>query len=59
MDSTNAADGAAESAALIGAGLPSVLIFPVTGLALLRRGPEAPAATVREPEPEPASLMAM
>jgi Kef-type K+ transport system membrane component KefB len=42
----------AESAALIGAGLLSVLIFPVTGLALLRRG--APPA-----KPEPAPLVAM
>jgi Kef-type K+ transport system membrane component KefB len=50
---------AAESAALIGAGLLSVLIFPVTGLALLRRGREAPAAAEREPEPEPGPLMAM
>jgi Kef-type K+ transport system membrane component KefB len=50
---------AAESAALIGAGLLSVLIFPVTGLALLRRGREAPAAAEGEPEPESAPLMAM
>ena len=35
---------AAESAALIGAGLLSVLVFPVTGLALLRRGRVAEAA---------------
>ena len=49
---------AAESAALIGAGLLSVLIFPVTGLVLLRR-----AQGSAEPEPqaerEPAPLMAM
>ncbi len=38
---------AAESAALIGAGLLSVLIFPVVGLSLLRGGGVAP-----EPEPE-------
>jgi hypothetical protein len=31
--------GAAESAALIGAGLLSVLVFPVAGLALLRVTP--------------------
>jgi len=47
---------AAESAALIGAGLLSVLIFPVTGLALLRGG-EQPRA--REPDAEPEALMAM
>jgi Kef-type K+ transport system membrane component KefB len=49
---------AAESAALIGAGLMSVLIFPLLGLTLLRRGEpkrEVPAAA----EPEPARLMAM
>ena len=46
---------AAESAALIGAGLLSVLIFPVAGLALLqRRPPDRP-----DPEPEPAPLRAM
>jgi Kef-type K+ transport system membrane component KefB len=33
--------GGAESAALVGAGLLSVLLFPVLGLALLRRGAEA------------------
>ena len=33
---------AAESAALIGAGLLSVLVFPVTGLSLLRGGTAAP-----------------
>jgi Kef-type K+ transport system membrane component KefB len=49
---------AAESAALIGAGLLSVLIFPVTGLALLRRG-GAPAEAPAEPDREPAPLMAM
>jgi Kef-type K+ transport system membrane component KefB len=51
---------AAESAALIGAGLLSVLIFPVVGLSLLRGGGAPPEA---EPEPEaerePAPLMAM
>ena len=47
---------AAESAALIGAGLLSVLLFPVGGLALLRRDP---AATPRGPDTEPARLMAM
>jgi Kef-type K+ transport system membrane component KefB len=48
---------AAASAALIGAGLLSVLVFPVTGLALLRRGePERPPP---EPDREPAPLMAM
>jgi Kef-type K+ transport system membrane component KefB len=49
---------AAESAALIGAGLLSVLIFPVTGLALLRRG-DSPAQPPAEPDREPAPLMAM
>src|ERR671914_2833956 len=44
--------GAAESAALIGAGLLSVLIFPVTGLALLRGG-RATAPAPAEPEPTP------
>jgi Kef-type K+ transport system membrane component KefB len=48
---------AAESAALIGAGLLSVLIFPVTGLALLRRA-GGPAAKP-EGDAEPAPLMAM
>src|SRR5215207_825479 len=47
---------AAESAALIGAGLLSVLIFPVTGLALLRRGDQP---RVAEPEAESDPLMAM
>jgi Kef-type K+ transport system membrane component KefB len=49
---------AAESAALIGAGLLSVLVFPVIGLALLRRGGPPP-----EPAPEearaPAPITAM
>jgi Kef-type K+ transport system membrane component KefB len=46
---------AAESAALIGAGLLSVLLFPLGGLALLGRGMPRPP----EPEAEPAQLMAM
>ena len=41
--------GPAESAALIGAGLLSVLLFPLIGLVLLRGA--TPAAVVR---PEPA-----
>ena len=41
---------------LIGAGLLSVLLFPVGGLALLRRDP---ASTPRGPDTEPARLMAM
>jgi Kef-type K+ transport system membrane component KefB len=48
---------AAEGAALIGAGLLSVLLFPAIGLALLRSGGEA-----AEPAPEeggPAPTMAM
>jgi Kef-type K+ transport system membrane component KefB len=44
---------AAESAALIGAGLLSVLIFPLLGLTLLRRGKPAGA----EPEAEPAPML--
>lgn len=44
-------DGAA-SAALVAAGLLSVLLFPVIGLGLLRRAAEAPAAE----GPEPARL---
>jgi len=51
---------AAEGAALIGAGLLSVLVFPVLGLALLRGGAEAPPTEApHEPAPEPAALMAM
>src|SRR4051812_31023840 len=43
---------AAEGAALIGAGLLSVLIFPLAGLALLREpGVERPAAPPPGPEP--------
>jgi Kef-type K+ transport system membrane component KefB len=54
---------AAASAALIGAGLLSVLIFPLTGLVLLRRaappGPSGATAEI-EPERDPAApLMAM
>jgi Kef-type K+ transport system membrane component KefB len=44
---------AAESAALIGTGLLSVLLFPLGGLALLGR------AAPGEPDAEPAPLMAM
>jgi Kef-type K+ transport system membrane component KefB len=47
---------AAGSAALIGAGLLSVLIFPLTGLLLLRRGAPSPAP---EPDAEPSPLLAM
>src|SRR5919202_1230368 len=48
---------AAASAALIGAGLLSVLIFPLAGLLLLRRG--APShARGPQPEAEPAPLLA-
>src|ERR671934_1534763 len=42
---------AAEGAALIGAGLLSVLLFPIIGLTLLRRGMPAPARGEEEPEP--------
>src|SRR5215208_5570566 len=49
---------AAGSAALIGAGLLSVLIFPLAGLLLLKRG--APSATAApEADSEPAPLVAM
>src|SRR5215207_6864968 len=44
---------AAASAALIGAGLLSVLLFPLTGLVLLRRAaPTEPSAAPAEVEPE-------
>jgi Kef-type K+ transport system membrane component KefB len=46
---------AAASAALIGAGLLSVLVFPLAGLLLLRRG----GAPHGQPDAEPAPLMAM
>ena len=49
---------AAESAALIGAGLLSVLVFPVVGLALLRRG-GSPPGHAPEDAREPARTMAM
>jgi Kef-type K+ transport system membrane component KefB len=42
---------AAESAALIGAGLLSVLVFPVAGLALLRGGEPAAAVAARDQRP--------
>src|SRR5919205_3749712 len=48
---------AAASAALIGAGLLSVLIFPLTGLLLLKRG--AAPHTTAESGTEPAPLLAM
>ena len=53
---------AAESAALIGAGLLSVLIFPLLGLTLLRGATpqdEAPQAPEEPEEPEREPLMAM
>jgi Kef-type K+ transport system membrane component KefB len=50
---------AAESAALIGAGLLSVLIFPLLGLTLLRRGQPAGKREPSPEEAEPAPLMAM
>jgi Kef-type K+ transport system membrane component KefB len=49
---------AAEGAALIGAGLLSVLFFPATGLALLR-GKAAPPEPEPQGEEEPAAIMAM
>jgi Kef-type K+ transport system membrane component KefB len=48
---------AAGSAALIGAGLLSVLIFPLSGLLLLRRGARPARAVVDDAEPAP--LIAM
>jgi Kef-type K+ transport system membrane component KefB len=45
---------AAGSAALIGAGLLSVLCFPLSGLILLRR-----SGVAREPDVEPAPMLAM
>jgi Kef-type K+ transport system membrane component KefB len=52
---------AAESAALIGAGLLSVLIFPLLGLTILRGGGSeaAPRPQPRETDSEPATLVAM
>jgi Kef-type K+ transport system membrane component KefB len=49
---------AAASAALIGAGLLSVLLFPLAGLLLLRRG-AAPVAPAPVADAEPAPLVAM
>ena len=42
---------AAEGAALIGAGLLSVLLFPLIGLTLLRRGGTEDAASARARSP--------
>jgi Kef-type K+ transport system membrane component KefB len=39
--------GAGESAALVGAGLLSVLLFPAAGLALLRRQPQPKGSTMQ------------
>jgi Kef-type K+ transport system membrane component KefB len=51
---------AAEASALIAAGLMSVLIFPLTGLSLLRRTMSAEGTPAPEPVPsEPAPQMAM
>jgi Kef-type K+ transport system membrane component KefB len=49
---------AAEGAALIGAGLLSVLLFPALGLSLLRRGKESPPAGPSA-EPDSEAIMAM
>ncbi len=49
---------AAEGAALIGAGLLSVLFFPAAGLSLLR-GKQAPPEPEPEVEEDPAPVMAM
>ena len=49
---------AAEGAALIGAGLLSVLLFPIIGLSLLRRDPDSEPASVGHDEtPEPMLAM--
>jgi Kef-type K+ transport system membrane component KefB len=48
---------AAEGAALIGAGLLSVLLFPVLGLSLLRGGTSAGPRAGREEEAEPMLAM--
>jgi Kef-type K+ transport system membrane component KefB len=51
---------AAEASALIAAGLLSVLIFPITGLSLLRRAMEDEGAPAPEPTgAEPSARMAM
>lgn len=50
---------AAEASALIAAGLLSVLIFPVTGLGLLRRTMRAEGKPVPEPVAEASAGMAM
>jgi Kef-type K+ transport system membrane component KefB len=51
---------AAASAALIGSGLLSVLLFPLAGLILLRRSPPGHPARPADVEPEPTTpLMAM
>jgi Kef-type K+ transport system membrane component KefB len=47
---------AAEGAALIGAGLLSVLLFPIAGLTLLRSAPDG-AAAARDDAPEPLNVM--
>jgi Kef-type K+ transport system membrane component KefB len=49
--------GAAEASALIAAGLLSVLVFPITGLGMLRRamaeeGAAAPSRAAKEPSPQ-------
>ena len=49
---------AAEASALIAAGLLSVLIFPVTGLTLLRRAMRAEGKPMPEPGAESSPRMA-
>jgi Kef-type K+ transport system membrane component KefB len=52
--------GAAEASALVAAGLLSVLIFPITGLTMLKRTMREEGATPPEPaRPETAPQMAM
>lgn len=50
---------AAEGAALIGAGLLSVLLFPIIGLTLLKQGEPPAAAGQPRAEEEPGPMMAM
>jgi Kef-type K+ transport system membrane component KefB len=51
---------AAEASALIAAGLLSVLIFPITGLNMLKRAMEEEGSPAPEPTPaEPTPQMAM
>jgi hypothetical protein len=48
-----------QSAALVAAGLLSVLLFPAGGLAILGRGAEVPTRPQPPADGEPESIMAM